>query len=485
MGHKRDFFKDSVVYGLGNGIKKFIGFFLLPFYTKVLTPEDYGLLSTLSTFTMLLSALLNFGLDSAAGFYFFQANDEKEKGKVLYSHFILRLFGIIPPLILSFFSSKLSLLFFKTENYTWLVFISIILVPVNLLMSEQSHIYRYYRKPLQYNIVTIVKSVVNIGIGVSLVVILKWGVIGAQLASIISSAVVVLGSFLLFSQYKYTWVFDWIWARKMLRFGFPLIWAGLATWVFNSVDRFFLLHYKNLTEIGYYSIGTTFSQPILLLNTAVQMSFGVLFFKIYNEENDNEKPQSKKMAIESFNLYLFISMILAVTLSVFGKELLSFVTTKDYIQGAIAIPFITFSLIASQAYQNMGPGITLSEKNWHYTWLTILTAFVNIGLNFLLIPKWGFIGAACSTFISFLLYWIIKVFLAQKYFRIEYPFYKIFSYYLICFFFSVLIVYMDFYTDSGSSLIIKLIVVPLPVFLAFLLKLIDYRSLLKYFVTRK
>lgn len=477
MGYKKDFLFDSVIYGLGNGIKKFIGFFLLPFYTRALTPEDYGLLGTLTTFTMLLSAFLNFGLDSATGYYYFKAKGEEEKGKVLFAHLLLRLVGIIPPMILSFFSSSISLAFFKTEDYTWLVFISIMLEPVNLLMSEQSHIYRYFRKPMSYNITTIVKSVTNVGLGISLVVILKWGVLGAQMASILSSSVVIAGSFFFFTRNKYTWQFSWFWIKKMMRFGFPLIWAGLATWVFNSIDRFFLLHYKDLNEIGFYSVGTTFSQPILLINTAVQMSFGVLFFKLYNDEQDEEKPKAKKMAVESFNIYLYGSVLAAAFLSLFGVDLVNLLATKNYGPAALSIPFITFSAIAGQAYQLMGPGITLAEKNWHYTWITILTALINIGLNFLLIPRWGFIGAAGSTLISFIIFWLIKQLISHLYFKINYPYIRISIYYLIGLSVSLIIPFFEFYGQMEVSILLKVSMIILLGILPFALKLFPLKLL--------
>ena len=425
MSIKKEFAKDSVIFGLGNGIKKFIGLFLLPFYTRALSPADYGILDSLATFAMFFSTFINVGLDSASGFYFFKAQSEEEKGKVLYTHLVLKLIAFIPPLILSLFSSQISQMLFKTTDYSWIVFVSIITIPINLLMNEQSHLYRYFRKPWHYNVITVVKSLVNICLGISLVLVLKWGIMGAQIATLVSSLVVVIGSFLLYTRKIYTYSFDWSWAKKMLTYGFPLLWSGLAGWVFNSSDRFFLLHYSSLEQIGYYSIGNAFSQPLLLINMAVQMSFGVLFYKIYNEEISIEKPDSKKMAIESFNLYLGIAIILGASLSVFGNELVTFVATERYSKGALAIPFLVFSAIAAQGFQSMGPGIEIKEKTWHFTWITAFTALLNIGMNFLFIPYLGFIGAALATLVSFICYWIIKVYIAHQYFSISYPFLKI------------------------------------------------------------
>jgi O-antigen/teichoic acid export membrane protein len=444
MGVKKDFLKDSIIFGLGDGIKKFIGLFLLPFYTRALSPAEYGILASVSTFAMLFSAFLNVGLDSASGFFFFQAKTEKEKGEVLFSHLMLRIISVIPPIILSFFSTNISLLLFKSNQYTWIVFVSIIAIPVDLLMSEQAHIFRYFRKPWSYNIVTITKSIVNIGIGISLVVILKWGIIGAQLASIVSSSFVVLGSFLLFTRKVYSYSFSWHWTRKMLGFGFPLLWASLAGWVYDSSDRFFLLHYSNLTEIGYYSIGTTFSQPIQLINMAVQMSFGVLFFQTYYDEKNTEKPISKKMAVESFNLYFGVTVLSATFLSIFGIDIINLFASKNYNQGALSIPFLTFAFIAAQSFQLMGPGIQISEKTWHFTWITIMTALINICLNFLLIPHWGFVGAAASTLLSYIVYWFTKTGIAQKYFKIDYPLIKIIAFFSLSFFISTAIVFAGF-----------------------------------------
>ena len=88
MSFIKNFSKDAIAYGLGKGIKKFLGFLLLPFYTRALTPADYGILDTLGTFVFFIAVFLNMGLDSASGFYYFQPKEEKEKGKILFTVFV-------------------------------------------------------------------------------------------------------------------------------------------------------------------------------------------------------------------------------------------------------------------------------------------------------------------------------------------------------------------------------------------------------------
>lgn len=473
MGNRKAFIKDTIVYGLGNALKKFIGFFLLPFYTRALSVGEFGVLETLSTSVALLVGFYSLGLDSASGYYFFKASDQ-EKADVLSTNFFLRLLSCFLVVPLLFFPAFFSELLFGNKEYTHLIVLVLILVPVNLFMSEQSHLFRYFRQPWRYNFVTVVKSLGNIGIGISLVIVLKWGVEGAMLARIGSSFLVVMVAFVGFNYQKYSFRFSWSWARKLLKYGFPLIWAGIAAWIYNSSDRFFLLHYHDLHQVGLYSIGAIFSQPILLINMAVQMSFGVLFFQSFYKEENMAKTASRKMAIDVYLIYLSGSVVVATGLSVFADFLIPFVTTPDYSEGALVVPLLVFSFVAAQSFQTMGPGISLSEKTWHFAWITALTAVLNIGLNFLLVPRWGFMGAGFATLISFIVYWQVKVAVAARYFPVAYPFIRIWGFYFAGLAISLLIVLLPW----QAGFMIRLGGLLFVIGLVFVLKLLSWADVL-------
>jgi len=415
----KNFSKDAIAYGLGKGIKKFLGFLLLPFYTRALTPADYGILDTLGTFVFFIAVFFNLGLDSASGFYYFQPKEENEKGKILFTVFILRLVTVIPAVILAFFSSNISELLFKTDEYANVVLITCLLLPINVITSEQELVYRFNRKPWKYNLLTILRAIVNIGAGVALVVNLKWGVLGAQLASFVSSLVVIIFSFFFYTRNKYTYKFSFTWARKMLKYGLPLVLAGIAVWVYSVSDRYFLLYYKTLTDIGYYSIGSTFSQPLGLINTAVQMSWGVLFYEIYNNE-DSEKAESKNAVTVLVKYYVILGGVISLFLSVFAFEIVDLVTTPAYLPGIIVIPLLLFSAIIAQVIEIIGVGITLSEKTIYFTYILIVSALVNFGLNFIFVPLLSYYGASITTIIAYTVNLILTYKIAQRYFPARY-----------------------------------------------------------------
>lgn len=419
MGAVKEFSKDAFIYGLGRGLTKFIGFFLLPFYTRTLTPSDYGILDTLGTGVFFLMAILNMGLDSASGRYFYMAKSDEEKGKVLFTVLVLRFVTMIPSIILSLFSEQISIFLFKTPDYTWVVFFSCMYLPVQLLVSEQEHLYRYFREPWKFNIITTIKMLTGIAFGITLVVVLKKGVLGAQIANFSSSLILFFFSFLVFTKKKYTYRFSWHWAKRMLKFGFPLIWAGIAAWVYISSDRLFLLHYQNTAAIGLYSVGSKLAQPIALLNMAVQMSAGPLFMSWYESENAPDKPKTKKSFTKIWYLYLTISVTLSLLISIFSKDIVKIMTTSAYVMGALVIPFLLFSQILSQSLQLTAVGMSLKEKTGHFAWLITVTALINVGLNFYFVPKYSFVGAAFTTLIANFAYFMMAYFVSQKLFYIR------------------------------------------------------------------
>jgi len=439
----KQFSKDSLIYGFGKGLKKFIGFLLLPVYTRALSPEEFGILDTLASGVFLLIVFFNFGLNSAVSFFYFKPEDENEKGSILFTVFILRLLVIIPSLILCAFAWPISRFLFGTDQYATAILISFLQIPFSMLLSEQEMVYRLKRNAWGYNLATILKSLINIACGILLVVQFKLGVNGAQLATLISTLLVVVFSYFSYTSKQYYLKFNLKWAKEMFNFGFPLIWAGLAVWIYQLSDRFFIIHYKDLEEVGYYSIGTTFSQPIGLLNLAVQMSFGPLFYQVFNREKSEDKQESKAFMRRILYLYLSIVSVFAVGLSAFSYEIVGFITTDKYIPGIIAIPFLTVSLMFAQMVEVVPQGISISKKTWYYTWVTLAAAAVNAGLNFIFIPFLGFWGAAITTLLSTMTYFILADFLSKRHFNCEFSRVKLYSYVFITLSFAAIFPVLD------------------------------------------
>lgn len=474
MNLLRQFSKDTLLYGLGKGVKKFIGLLLLPLYTRALSPAEFGIVDSLGALLFFISVFFTLGLDSSTSYFYFKEQNENARGQILYTAFALRLLAIIPTTALSFFAHPISKIMFGTEQYAGAVLITFLLIPANIIMSEQELVYRFNRKAWNYNLITISKSLCNIVGGIFLVVHLKWSVLGAQLASLISTIAIVLFSFISYTRFRYTYKFNGGIAKKLVSYGFPLIWASLGVWVYSVSDRFFLIHYKSLDDIGFYSIGSTFSQPIGLINMAVQMSFGVLFYEVYHAESGELKTRSKQLMKQILYLYISVATVLALALCIFSYEILEVVATTRYINGIVVIPILTCSLIFAQIIEIVPAGISLSEKTWHFTWIIFIAAIVNAGLNFIFIPALGYMGAAITTLIANLVYFILVDKISARYFDADFSRLKIFTFMAIFLVFSLTFplseIYWNYTFHPAFKLLLLLIFIPLPFIFGFINK---------------
>lgn len=429
---------DTAIYGLGSVIKKVIGLFLLPFYTRALSPSEYGVLDSLATFTYFVAVILGLGITGATGRYFFIAKTEAEKGSVLYTSVILKILTtLVPVAIMLFFVNNISSLLFNTEKYAWVVVLALILIPVQDISQLQELLFRYYRQPWKYLLVSSLRSIVSPTLGILFVVVLQWGVFGANLASLMSAVSILIFAYFYYTRKKYIRNFSFDWARKMLRFGYPLIFTGILMWVNNVSDRFFLLHYSNLEEIGFYSIANVFSQPILMINMALSMSSTVLLMSMFTEELDNEKPKTKEFFKKTFYIYVAISLIIAIGISVFSFEIVYYITTPEYISAIVAIPFLLFAIILDQSFQITASGMTLMEMSKPYVSISLIAASINIGLNFYFIPKYGFIGAAITTILSNIAFFLVGYFWSQKYFKVNWEIQKPVWFFIVAFMISI------------------------------------------------
>lgn len=473
----KSFSKDTLLYGIGNAVKKFIGVLLLPFYTRALTPDDYGILETLGSMTMLLTILLGLRMVDAGSRYYYSSEDKQVKGTVLYTVFIICIITIIPCLLLSFFSGSISSLLFGNREYSGVVFISLMTVPVIILNDEQTWIYRYLRLPWKYNFYILTKSLLNVGFGIALVIVLKKGVMGAQFATLLSSLAVVVFSFLFFTRFQYHFSFSFEWAKKMLSFSAPLILSGILTWSYTLLDRFLLLGLKSTYDVGIYSIGSTFARPISVLNMAIGMSFYPFFMAMYEKDKSIDYAYTKENSNKIWYLYLAISLSLCSFLSVFGKDLIRFIATPDYIAGATIIPFLVLSGIVRQSIDITSLGMFLKEKTIHYTWLVLVTTGVSVGLNLILIPEMGFIGAAISNLTSNVVYFIVAYRLSQRYFPVNRNIIRVLLYMLLVSIFSAGIPILEYKQAIQISIFIKLIVFLTTLLLPFLFGLISIKSI--------
>ena len=471
-----------MIYGIGSTLKKFIGIFLVPFYTRALSPAEYGILDSLGTFVGLLSAVTGLGLMAASMRFYVLTDDKYERGRILFTSAAMQV--VVNIFVYGFiliYAKNISILLFKTPDYRLVISIITILIITNPLVDLQMVIIRYARQVWKFVTVSSLRAVIQASLGILFVVVLRKGVLGANLASVITTSLVFLFSYILYTRRHYTYKFSFEWGKKMLKYGYPLIGAVLSQWVFSVSDRFFLLRYSELDHIGLYSIGTTFSQPVQLINTAINMSSSILILTLFQKEKESDNPKTKKFINDIWRLYLVIAIPICLILSIFSVEILTLLTTVEYVKAAIVIPLLLFSLIIAQSYILTAVGMDLMLNTKPYFWILLTAALTNVILNFWFIPRYSYIGAAITTLISNMVYFIIGYIWSQKYFFIRRELVKVFLFISITFVISMICPYSHLFLNFELPIYIKIVLFAVGASVSLIIGFIKIEELMSLF----
>lgn len=411
-------FKESLIYGLSGYISKFISIFLLPLYTSVLTPEDYGILDLLGTITVISSFLVISGTDSSFGYYFFRKEFADEKRKIIASSMIIRLvLSAFFSLLLFFVAPYIADLIFK-KDLSVFIRITALTIAFSSVYFFLTELLRFEFRQWLYTIISSLSVLIQVLLAIYFVLILRLGVKGALLSGVISYGILFVVS-IIYVFGKYGSSFSFKWAKKIFNYGFPLIGTSIAAWVLASSDRFFLNHYTGLSEVGIYAVGVKLAALIGMVSGTVQMAWGPFAADIQYDVN------AKKVYAKVFEIYSICVTIAVFGISMFSVDILKVFTQPAYYSAKAVVPFLCLATSFSSAYSLAASGISLSKKLFHTIWITVTAASVNIGMNFLLTPVWGAVGAAFSLMTAYLVNFVLVMIFSQKFYPIPYRYGRI------------------------------------------------------------
>jgi len=407
--------KESFVYGLSGYLSKSISLLLLPLYTAVLTTEDYGILDLLGTIVTVSTFLIVSGTDTSVGYYYFRREHFEVRPEIIISSMYVRLvFSAAGFIIIVLFSSQISQILFG-RNLSLFVIITGFTIVFQVLHSFLFNLLRLEFRVWLYTILSSAYVLISILLTIYYVLILRQGIYGALIAQSIAYGLVFLFTIIyVFKRYGYMYSYEWV--KKILSYGFPLIGTGIAVWVLNSTDRYFLAHYVNLSSVGIYAVGAKLGSIIGILGGALQMAWGPYALDIQYEKN------AKEIYSKVFQLYFYINIVLIFAISMFSIDILKVFTQPDFYSAKAVVPFLCASVFFTNAYFIVSIGINITKKVQHTIWITVTSALVNIGLNFLLTPSFGPVGAAfCIMFANFMIFFLTYI-TSQKYYKIDYKY---------------------------------------------------------------
>lgn len=415
----RHLVKDTFVYGLVSAGRSLIGVLLVPIYTRIFLPADYGQLDTLTTMASLLMLGTTVGMDAAVQMYFYDNQGDQDRATMLSTAIAIRaLLALFFATLVTLLSPLLSRQFFRDPGIASVISLAMWAVPANVLTGFFIDLLRLNRRVWRYSALAIANLMLGVLGSILFVVGLRWGVRGAFAGPLVAN-LLVLPFALWATRTHFAWRFSRRWLVSMLRVGLPLVPAGLGGWLIAYANRYFLLHFGSATDVGLLAVGNKVSAPLALVTSAFLIAWGPFAFSIQNQLN------ARDVYAKVLVYFLTVGGSLAVLIGLLARELLWLFTTPDYLAGYRISGLMCFQLVADTSYYIVAIGLILAKKTQYLAYSVLIAAVGSLILNLLLVPWLGFLGAALASMLSYaLLAWVAWRF-SQRAYKIPYPITKI------------------------------------------------------------
>lgn len=434
--------KNTAIYNSGEMLTKAIAFLLIPVYTRFLNPGDYGLISIISTTTYLLLICYGMGLGSAAMRFYYDYKEERQAKEYFGS---VLSFLLVSTLAFSVFLERagyrFSHLLFPSIPFDPYIKIAIWTTFFQCLSPFVFALCRVKEQAFKFVIFSITAFLIEIGLVIYFVVFLKQGAFGKIIATLIANGLIYIISLFILLNYSILslrFSFSKIW--DSLKFGLPLLPHTMAHWALKLSDRFILQKFSTLREVGLYSLGYNLGMILFLFTASFNNAWAPFLFK-------NAQTMPKKVFAKIGLVYCFTVIFIGLFLSIFSKELLILISTPKYYDAHTVIPFVVAGYVVQGFYLMSVNQLFYLKQTKYLPFATIISALVNIALNFLFVPKYGMMAAAVNTFIAYLILFILIFIYSQKYFPIHYEYGK--------FFLMILAGIFLYFSAIGSAVICK------------------------------
>ena len=203
--------------------------------------------------------------------------------------------------------------------------------------------------------------------------------------------------------------------RAMNKFGMPLVPAALALWAVNFIDRLFIAFYKDQSEVGVYSVAVRVSSALVFLMIAFRTAWPAFAYSI-TDDHDARRTYSYVLTY-----VVYVTCWVSLAFGVLAPWIVRLLAGKpSFYRASDAVALLSFAGAAYTAYTVMAIGSGRARKTqWNWV-IAAVAAAINIGLNILLIPPYGMIGAAIATVAAYVALFVGMVIYSQEVYYVAY-----------------------------------------------------------------
>jgi len=380
-------------YLIANLATKALAFISIPIYTRLLTTEDFGIVSVFLGVVGILNNLFTLGTDCAVSRYYFDKKNNIDFKSFVGTSVIFS-FGlfIINSLIFCFFAKEIASMV-KLPVYVIYLIIPVVFINVMGLMFEQ--IYNPQKKSLIIAKSSLYRVYLGFGFSIIFILILShekfYGQIFGQIV-----AGIFLSLFWIKKIYPY---FKFVFIKKHLRYiliySLPLIPYSMSGVLIEQFGKLTIGRSVSLSDAGYYSLALSISGLVAIIISVAHQAWNPFYFEYMNSKNYNQHDNDQ-------NRIFRITIIVAAFLAAFGLEVGLLLAKSNFTGALYLIPIMVIGYVFYQLAYVYMRNFGYTRKTIYSTLTVCVSSIINILINLYAIPKYGEIGAAISFVISYI-----------------------------------------------------------------------------------
>lgn len=428
MGNVKSLAGDTIIYGVSTILGRLLNWLLFPLYLRTLSIPDNGILTYLYAIVAIVQIIMSFGFETSF-FRFAKTHGMKVVFSTLFSFTLV--FSVLFLVLILFNSELVSSLIDLPGKSELIIYVAGILV-FDAIANLPFSILRYESKSLKYAFLRFTQIIVIVSFNLFFLILLPYllqkfnhidlyNMISRNGLNYVFLSNLIGSFFVLLFLYRETLdnfvrpdfkLFKIIW-----HYSLPILLVGIFGMINLNADKLILPHIvddvDNFKQLGIYGANFKIGVLMALFTQSFRLAFEPFFFKNSHESNIQKTYADVLKYFVAFGMIIFLGVTLFM-------DVINLLLTKDYLEGNSVIPFVLLGQLFFGVYYSLSLWYKLTDKTWLGMYFTLIGLVITLVGNVVLVPVFGYIGAAVTGFLSYFSMALISYFIGQRHYPVPY-----------------------------------------------------------------
>lgn len=412
------FLKDVLRYIPARILPGIFGLLVLPLFTRLFNPGEYGVYTIILTTVGILTVVTNEWIGPSVIRFYSQYEKQNDLGSLGATLQYLGMasvgaLSIIAAIGIWIWGSHAAM----PVSYLWL---GLILFIVTALAGLLLQLLVARRKANHYSFFTVWQQCICVVIGLSLAGLCSMGITGLLLGTILGIGLILPFLFRIAFHNISCGHYSKTAAGAIMSYGFPLMMTNLASLALRLSDRYVIQLFCGSHEVGLYSVSYSIAdRSVSLVVSLLTLASGPIAMDLWEKEGVE---QTRQFVHKVARFFLIVATPAAVGLSLLGKSILELLASSPFHGGYKIMPLIAASMFLLGLQRYFQLGLLFHKKTGIIMMILVASSALNIGLNFWLVPRGGFVAAGWTALAGYGVLTLLVIIVSRRYFTWIFPY---------------------------------------------------------------